>query len=447
MKCNICGKDCKCLGNHIKLHGFTNVKDYYDIYLKQYDTKTTCACCGKPAGFSGRLTIGYTGSCGNIECTKTIRKANTIKTMMQRYGTTNYNNAEKRKNTCLQKYGTEHFYKSDHFKQTSKQTKLQKYNDETFTNATKIWKTRRNDITYFEKEYDCTNYATLIKQYGQGFVKLNLPKTYYKGLVFINNDYIDLIQQYTQEGHQYHIEQTKLQRYGDAHYNNINKIQNTRAQRYKDTSIDIWSTRFKNIEQFEQTYNCTRLRALIKKYGQGWLSLKLPRLYLGKQNSFVSNKYIHIIENYTAPKTSSKAEEYVVSQILKWNKHITIIRNNRKLIAPLELDIYLPEHNIAIEYNGIYWHNSYNEKHTPKNYHLKKSLMCRAKHIRLVHIYEFEDIEIQIKLLLELLDGTDNYNKNDFNKNNLIELVPSPELIYEDKSHNILIYGAGKLYE
>lgn len=37
---------------------------------------------------------------------------------------------------------------------------------------------------------------------------------------------------------------------------------------------------------------------------------------------------------------------------------LTIERNNRKLIRPYELDVYVPELQLAIEFNGSYWHSS-----------------------------------------------------------------------------------------
>ena len=70
--------------------------------------------------------------------------------------------------------------------------------------------------------------------------------------------------------------------------------------------------------------------------------------------------------------------------------------------------------------------------------------MCKEKNIRLIHIYEFEDFEKQKQLLKDLILGQDNYPKNDFNKNNLIDNIPVPEIIY--KENNLTIYGAGKLY-
>jgi len=64
---------------------------------------------------------------------------------------------------------------------------------------------------------------------------------------------------------------------------------------------------------------------------------------------------------------------------------LVVVRNNRTLIAPKELDIYLPEHNVAIEFNGLYWHS---EKFKDKNYHYDKYLACKNKGIRLIQIWE-----------------------------------------------------------
>lgn len=117
------------------------------------------------------------------------------------------------------------------------------------------------------------------------------------------------------------------------------------------------------------------------------------------------------------------------------------IIQNRKICDKYFLDIYLPKLNLAVEYNSNYWH-SYPRKE--KDYHLKKSLQCREKNIRLIHIYEFEDFDRQKQLLKNLILGQDNYPKNDFNKNNLINNIPEPEVIYQNDKY--IIYGSGKLF-
>ena len=64
-----------------------------------------------------------------------------------------------------------------------------------------------------------------------------------------------------------------------------------------------------------------------------------------------------------------------------------ILTNDRTLISPYELDIYLPEKKIAFEFNGIFWHSDFNPR-IDKYYHQKKSLLCQEKEVQLLHIWE-----------------------------------------------------------
>ena len=53
-----------------------------------------------------------------------------------------------------------------------------------------------------------------------------------------------------------------------------------------------------------------------------------------------------------------------------------------------ELDIFIPEKKVAIEYDGLYWHCEKNKEN--KNYHLEKTEECIKNGIRLIHIFEDE---------------------------------------------------------
>ena len=70
-------------------------------------------------------------------------------------------------------------------------------------------------------------------------------------------------------------------------------------------------------------------------------------------------------------------------------------QSNRTIISPKELDIYIPDKNIAIEYDGLLWH-SYgttfpnNVDEININQHLDKTLVCESKDIQLLHIFEHE---------------------------------------------------------
>ena len=66
---------------------------------------------------------------------------------------------------------------------------------------------------------------------------------------------------------------------------------------------------------------------------------------------------------------------------------VLYVENTKKIISPLELDIYIPSHNLAIEFDGLYWHS---EIHKPSNYHLNKTELCEKQGIQLIHIFEDE---------------------------------------------------------
>jgi hypothetical protein len=70
---------------------------------------------------------------------------------------------------------------------------------------------------------------------------------------------------------------------------------------------------------------------------------------------------------------------------------IKIIRNSRSIIRPYELDIYLPDHKLAIEYSGIYWHSySYKRSIMYRYRHYDKHDMCKKFGIKLIQIIDNE---------------------------------------------------------
>ena len=83
---------------------------------------------------------------------------------------------------------------------------------------------------------------------------------------------------------------------------------------------------------------------------------------------------------------SSQAEK----DIAGWLQSIGVncLTNDRKLISPLELDIVIPDNNVAIEYCGLYWHSETNGKGS--DYHLNKTTLCNAIGLRLITIFEDE---------------------------------------------------------
>lgn len=67
---------------------------------------------------------------------------------------------------------------------------------------------------------------------------------------------------------------------------------------------------------------------------------------------------------------------------------VKVIENDRSMISPLELDIYLPDHRLAIEFNGVYWHSD--AHNSDPNYHANKTDQCEMLGIQLIHVFESE---------------------------------------------------------
>jgi len=99
--------------------------------------------------------------------------------------------------------------------------------------------------------------------------------------------------------------------------------------------------------------------------------------------------------------------EFKLLNFIKENYNGEIIINSRKIIPPQELDIYLPELQLAFEFNGVYWHN---ELHRPNDYHKLKTDSCLEKGIQLIHIYE-DDWNFKQNMIKSMILNSLNKNK------------------------------------
>lgn len=118
-------------------------------------------------------------------------------------------------------------------------------------------------------------------------------------------------------------------------------------------------------------------------------------------------KYIQYKKQFaygtTLIKNSFKSvNEVEVSDFLK-SINIKVIQTYRK-IDGMEIDIFLPDFNLGIEYNGLFWHSE--EYGKTKMYHLNKTIKCSEHGVKLIHIFEDEWVnnrEIVKKKLLHII--------------------------------------------
>ena len=139
-------------------------------------------------------------------------------------------------------------------------------------------------------------------------------------------------------------------------------------------------------------------------------------------------------------------------------------KENRQIISPYELDIWLPNINLAIEYNGTWFHSiEYNSANINGCYN--KTVMCEKQGITLIHIYEDEwnFKQKQIKKFLKTLITQDTlFNTEDtmliLNRdkfpltltptNYILDRILSPQCVLRStnsKNDKYHVYDSGKL--
>lgn len=330
-----------------------------NLLVKTLDViKYNCTKCESP------YKRKYTSKSGTLLICK---KCKMKQTKLEKYGNENYNNRKKMKQTKLEKYGNACYVNP----LKAKQTKLEKYGNENYNNNKKTVETN-------------------LKRYG---VKC----------VFQSKEIIKT------------IKQTNLEKYNNEYYNNREKIIKTNLKRYGGTS-PFFSDNVR--EKSKQTklkkygniyYNNNTQSKKLLKYRKYLSMLKLENLkplftldeYTGVEyykeylweclkcnTQFNDHIYSKIPRCPTCyPYYKSIGEQNLVNYFKLLN--LNIIENDRELISPYEIDIYIPSHNLAIEYNGIYYHST--KFIQDKYYHQRKVELAYRKGVRLLHIWEHED--------------------------------------------------------
>lgn len=86
---------------------------------------------------------------------------------------------------------------------------------------------------------------------------------------------------------------------------------------------------------------------------------------------------------YNAKVDNNTIELYIKSILDE--SGVKYVQHDRSILNGKELDFFIPEHNIAIECNGMYWHSDI-YKH--KTYHYDKWKLCKEQNIQLLTFWE-----------------------------------------------------------
>lgn len=163
------------------------------------------------------------------------------------------------------------------------------------------------------------------------------------------------------------------------------------------------STSINELKIIANQNNFKFIKKIRGKKGGVQIKIKCEKGHITNKRLDVFRRGINGCKYCQGLSTSSKGE-YEIFDFIKSLKY-KILKNNRKLIYPFELDIVIPDKKIAIEYCGIYYHSEKQGK--DKNYHINKLKMCNKMGYKLITIFEDEWINKQkiVKLRLKHILG------------------------------------------
>ena len=89
---------------------------------------------------------------------------------------------------------------------------------------------------------------------------------------------------------------------------------------------------------------------------------------------------------------TSKEELSIRDAILNLNPDLNIVKS-RRILDGKEIDIYLPDYKLGIEYNGSFYHSTPSScgfKSLPKNFHQQKFITAKEHGIRLINLFDVD---------------------------------------------------------
>lgn len=384
---------------------------------------------------------------GSVEKAHKSSAEKAKKTKFERYGDELYNNSEKssqtwlsktdkeieeivnkRKETSLLKYGVEvptqneeiankmkqsWYNKSEEeiqeFVNKIKSTKLKLYGDETYTNGEKCAETWNSKSEAELKEIEEKRKYTNLKVYGVEFISQN-------------------------ENVKNKIKETNLERYGKEHATQSEQVK----EKTKNTNLKKWGVEYpiltkevkdkarktllnnygvehplysnevlnkvkitkENKINFAKSQNLLTVDELSMKFNRHDKTIlnAVERLNISvvrfnrDEHYYINESDLPILSDFFS-KTDACGKSYSEKELVDFVKSICsdeVMENTKRIISPKELDIYIPKMKLAIEYNGLHWHD---ENHVDKNYHLVKTNMCNEKGIDLIHVFEDDWLE------------------------------------------------------
>lgn len=338
--------------NHYKELGFENIKvnDMIDLDIKHMKPnskiKIQCICenCDLIKEVSYASYYNSTHRCiTNRYFCFNCSKYKILESTKQKYNVSNISQLEstkeKIKETSISKYNVDHFSQSDIVKKHKEETNIKKLGvDNPFKSNIIQENIKHTNIKLFGYDNPSKNEDIKNKKYFTCFNNFGVDK-FFKIPDFNKNNYDKII---------------------------ITKNNNT-LNKWKllvdndDYEIISYTNSIFNIKHQEHTFN-----------------IEISNIH----NRFNYSTLCTICNPFS---NKSSDKENIIGDWIQNTLNIDIEKSNRKILSGKEIDIFIPKHNLAIEFNGLYWHS---EKYHTKDYHQQKTLECLKQNIILLHVWE-----------------------------------------------------------
>ena len=319
---------------------------------------------------------------------------------------------EKRKKYNIEKYGVDNPAKLNEIKEKTKQTCLKKYGVISPTLVSFIHEKQiKTNIKKYGVKNPCQNEEiqrkqknTLFKNYGvtvplkNELIKEKLKQTNINLYGIDNPAKLDKIKEKTK--------QTCLKKYGEISpsiNSNVKKKQiETNIKKYgvefvqQNKEIKNKSCLNHKITYYKKLFNTDRLHGVVvplfsldeyikADYGK-YLKFQCTKCKTIFEDSLIHGNIPRCIKCFPLFQSESQKQitEYIKSII-----NDKIIENDKSVLNDHELDIFIPSYNLAIEFNGLYWHSEIGGKKY-RFYHVNKTRKCKNAGIKLIHIFEDE---------------------------------------------------------
>ena len=261
-------------------------------------------------------------------------------TNIDKYGKDNYFKTEqfkdKRKSTCLQKYGVEHPSQCESVKAKAVRTSLQKYGvPYVFQNEEVKKKAIQTNMERYGVPYACQNESirqkqkdTCLQKYGETS-PFKVPEIREKA------------------------KRTLIKNYGVDSPTKSDVIRQRQMKTCLKNHGVAWPSQDAKVVEMQR-------KSLLKNHGQDspWKCEDVKLAYLQKTG------YMYPSQNPEVKNASSHASKFElrVVQMLKdydisMQMHVTFTANKGTIdVVSHEFDIYLPDYDVLIDCDGVYWH-------------------------------------------------------------------------------------------